>query len=329
MTATSVLDLKGKKVRELTINDEVFAVDPGTGLVHRALVRQLANGRSGSANTKTKSEVRGGGRKPWRQKGTGRARAGSRRSPLWEGGGVTFGPKPRDFSLGMPRKMRVLAVRSALAARSENFVVVSDFKEFKEAKTKAAVEIFRDLKIDTKKVLVVLDHVREENNRFSLAARNLANVRVIQINNLNVKDILGCEAVLTNESTMKELIARFTPKAGDASKVVFRKANLTKVDAKASKSSVSKVAGAVKIKAAAIAEGEPKTVQKATKMEPAYVDAKASQEKSHEEPTKKSEVTRKQELAKAKPVVEAKKAAPKSDKPSAKSGDNKSKKNTK
>src|SRR5271165_4412277 len=99
MTSTQVLDLKGNKVRELTLKEEVFAVEPNAGVVHAALVRQLANARVGSANTKTRSEVRGGGAKPWRQKGTGRARAGSRRSPLWEGGGVSFGPKPRDFSI--------------------------------------------------------------------------------------------------------------------------------------------------------------------------------------------------------------------------------------
>src|SRR5450432_3575607 len=96
MTALQVLDLKGNKVSELNLNDEVFAIDPSVGAVHTALVRQLANSRSGSANTKTRAEVRGGGAKPWRQKGTGRARAGSIRSPLWAGGGVTFGPKPKD-----------------------------------------------------------------------------------------------------------------------------------------------------------------------------------------------------------------------------------------
>jgi large subunit ribosomal protein L4 len=115
MTSAQVLDSKGNKVREIGLDDDVFGITPNEGLLHTALIRQLANGRSGSANTKTRSEVRGGGKKPWRQKGTGRARAGSIRSPLWEGGGVIFGPKPRDFSIALPKKQRVLALKSALA----------------------------------------------------------------------------------------------------------------------------------------------------------------------------------------------------------------------
>src|SRR5271156_1674616 len=107
MTSAQVLDLKGNKVREVGLDDDVFGITPNKGLLHTALLRQLANGRSGSANSKTRAEVRGGGKKPWRQKGTGRARAGSIRSPLWEGGGVIFGPKPRDFSIALPKKQRV------------------------------------------------------------------------------------------------------------------------------------------------------------------------------------------------------------------------------
>src|SRR3982750_3709820 len=127
MTSAQVLDLKGNKVRELGLEDEVFGVTPNVGLMHSALVRQLANSRSGAANTKTRAEVRGGGRKPWKQKGTGRARAGSIRSPLWAGGGVTFGPKPRDYTQSLPKKVRQLALRSALAARRDQFVVVQNF----------------------------------------------------------------------------------------------------------------------------------------------------------------------------------------------------------
>src|SRR5277367_3058364 len=126
-----VLDLKGKQVGDLKLSEHIFAktdkVHQATGTMHAALVRQLTNARVGSANTKTRAEVRGGGAKPWRQKGTGRARAGSRRSPLWAGGGVIFGPKPRDYTSSMPAKMRHSAIKSALAVQADNLVVVNDF----------------------------------------------------------------------------------------------------------------------------------------------------------------------------------------------------------
>ena len=145
MTPAQVVDLKGKKVSDLELAADVFAIEPNVGVLHSALIRQLANARRGSANTKTRSEVRGGGRKPWRQKGTGRARAGSIRSPLWAGGGVTFGPKPRDYSIAMPKKQRVLALKSALAAQSENIVVVQDFDKFTEAKTKQFAQVLKEI----------------------------------------------------------------------------------------------------------------------------------------------------------------------------------------
>jgi large subunit ribosomal protein L4 len=213
MTSALVLDLKGNKVREFHLADEVFAVEPNAGLVHTALVRQLANSRAGSASTKTRGEVRGGGAKPWRQKGTGRARAGSIRSPLWEGGGVSFGPKPRDYGKSMPRKMRILAIRSALAARRDNLVIVQDFKDLKDAKTKLAAQVLKALKIDDKKVLIVLDFENQESGRFALAARNLATVKVVHVNNLNVKDLLHCEAVLTTAAAVEVLTNRFKPHA--------------------------------------------------------------------------------------------------------------------
>jgi large subunit ribosomal protein L4 len=230
MTSTQVLDLKGNKVRELTLKEEVFAAQPNAGVVHSALVRQLANARAGSANTKTRSEVRGGGAKPWRQKGTGRARAGSRRSPLWEGGGVVFGPKPRDYSKSMPKKVRLLAIRSALAAKRSSLIVVKDFKDLKEAKTKEAVQIFRALKIDGKRVLVVLDYQGEESNRFALAARNIEDVRVVHVNNVNVKDLLNCEALLASESAVEALSTRLTPAPKVEHKPVARVKPAAKVE---------------------------------------------------------------------------------------------------
>ncbi len=203
MTSVQILDLKGNKVSELKLSDEVFAVEPHVGAVHTALVRQLANARSGSANTKTRAEVRGGGAKPWRQKGTGRARAGSKRSPLWAGGGVIFGPKPRDYSFAMPRKMRLVAIKSALSEQRDNLIVVKDFNDLKEAKTKEAVQVLKNLEISNRKVLIVLDYASEPSSRFALAARNLANVKVIHVNNLNVKDLLHAKSVLTTEGAIE------------------------------------------------------------------------------------------------------------------------------
>ena len=135
----SILSTNGKKSGEITLDDSVFGVEPNLHVMHLALRRQLNNARQGSACTKTRSEVRGGGRKPWKQKGTGRARAGSIRSPLFAGGGVVFGPKPRDYGFAIPQKARKLALKSALSARSEKLVVVKDFSEIKEPKTNLMV----------------------------------------------------------------------------------------------------------------------------------------------------------------------------------------------
>ena len=171
MTSVQVKDLKGKEVGKKELAEDVFGIEPNMHLVHAALVRQLANGRSGSANTKTRSEVRGGGKKPWRQKGTGRARAGSIRSPLWSGGGVTFGPKPRDFSITMPKKQRQLALKSVLALRANDIIVVQNFDslfkstptadaEVKEQpKTKAIVGVLNDLGLKDKYVCIILDRM--------------------------------------------------------------------------------------------------------------------------------------------------------------------------
>jgi large subunit ribosomal protein L4 len=209
MTSAQVLDLKGKKLSELELCDAVFGITPNTGVMHTALVRQLANARSGAANTKTRSEVRGGGRKPWKQKGTGRARAGSIRSPLWAGGGVAFGPKPRDYSISLPKKMRVLALKSALASRKEDLVVVKDFMAFTEAKTKAFYQILTDLGLAGEKVLLVLDFACDASSRIQLAARNIEGLKVIHMSNLNVKDLLEYSKILLSTNTLAAVEARF------------------------------------------------------------------------------------------------------------------------
>ncbi|HEY9678184.1 MAG TPA: 50S ribosomal protein L4 [Drouetiella sp.] len=224
MTSAQVLDLKGNKVREVGLDDAVFGVEPNVGLLHSAVVRQLANGRSGAANTKTRSEVRGGGRKPWRQKGTGRARAGSIRSPLWEGGGVTFGPKPRDFSQSMNKKARAAALKSALAAKKDNIVVVENFASITDGKTKQVATALKDLKLYGQKILLVLDHANEQDGRVQLAARNIDGLKVIHVSNLNVKDLLESEVVLTNESTIQTITNRFKASEKGASAPAEKKA---------------------------------------------------------------------------------------------------------
>ena len=212
MTSAQVLDLKGNKTHEIKLSEAIFAQEPKIGPMHTAVRRQLANARSGSANTKTRSEVRGGGAKPWRQKGTGRARAGSRRSPLWAGGGVIFGPKPRDFSFAMPKKMRAAALKSALAAKKDQLIVVQGFDEVKEPKTKTAVQIYRALKIDGKKVLLVLDYSTDNDKNITLAARNIEGTKVVHISNLSVKDLLNSDVILTTEKALESIGKRFEAK---------------------------------------------------------------------------------------------------------------------
>ena len=151
-----ILSTNGEKLGEITLNENVFGVEPNLHVMHLALRRQLNNARQGSACAKTRAEVSGGGKKPWKQKGTGRARAGSLRSPLFAGGGVIFGPKPRSYAFNMPQKARQLAIKSALSARSEQMVVVKDFSAITEPKTKLMVSALKSLNV-TGKILIVAD----------------------------------------------------------------------------------------------------------------------------------------------------------------------------
>ena len=202
-----ILSIKGKSVGEITLSKEVFEVEPNIHLMHLALRRQLNNARQGSACAKTRAEVSGGGKKPWKQKGTGRARAGSLRSPLFAGGGVIFGPKPRSYAFAMPQKMRNQALRSALSASVEKLVVVKDFSEIKEPKTKEMVQVLKALKVSGK-VLIVADLKAEENKNLELSARNIPYVRMILPSNLNVKDLLEADSVVITESAVNETTER-------------------------------------------------------------------------------------------------------------------------
>lgn len=207
MTQKTLLNIQGSQIGDVNLEDAVFAVEPNVHVMHLALKRQLNNARQGSANSKTRSEVSGGGRKPWKQKGTGRARAGSIRSPLFAGGGVSFGPKPRSYETNLPQKARKLALRSALSAKVEAVTVVKDFSELTEAKTKAMAKILSDIKA-TGKILVIADLKAEENKNLELAARNIASVKLLYPTNLNVKDLIEADSIVMTENAVNEITER-------------------------------------------------------------------------------------------------------------------------
>ncbi|MGD9123462.1 MAG: 50S ribosomal protein L4 [Desulfarculaceae bacterium] len=198
MPSVEIYDAKRKKVGKMDLSEAVFAVEPKPHLLHEVVVWQLANRRSGNASSKTRVEVRGGGRKPWRQKGTGRARAGTRRSPLWRGGGVTFGPKPRDYSYRPPRKVRKAALRVALSdkLREEKLFVMRGFG-LDEIKTKAFAEVLKRFEGDDALVIIAgPDEIMEK------SSRNLPKVKVLRAEGLNVYDILKHERVLLLEEAV-------------------------------------------------------------------------------------------------------------------------------
>ena len=186
MSNVSVYNMEGKEVGTMELNDAVFGVEVNEHLVHMAVVAQLANKRQGTQKAKTRSEVSGGGRKPWRQKGTGHARQGSIRAPQWKGGGVVFAPTPRDYTIKLNKKEKRLALKSALTSRVlENKLIVVENLQMDEIKTKKFAEVLNNLKVD--KALVVLD---DNNKNVMLSARNIPNVRTAVTNTINVYDIL-------------------------------------------------------------------------------------------------------------------------------------------
>jgi large subunit ribosomal protein L4 len=190
---TPVYNIQGQQVSEVDLRDDIFAAPINEGLMHQALVRQLANARLGTHKTKTRSEVRGGGRKPWRQKGTGRARQGSIRSPQWRGGGTVFGPHPRSYEKKMPRKMRRQALRSALSVKvSGAQVKVIDALEMTEPKTREVLDILRNLGVDST-ALILLPQRDEVVLR---SVRNLPQVRTLVAQYLNVRDLLKYDYIL-------------------------------------------------------------------------------------------------------------------------------------
>ena len=201
MANVAVLNMEGKEVGTLELNDAVFGVEVNEHLVHMAVLQQLANNRQGTQKAKTRSEVRGGGRKPWRQKGTGHARQGSTRAPQWTGGGVVFAPVPRDYSFKMNKKEKRAALKSALTSRvEENKFIVVDEMNFDEIKTKKFQEVLNNLSVS--KALVVLE---DGNVNAELSARNIADVKTAKTNTINVYDILKYNTVIATKAAVEAI----------------------------------------------------------------------------------------------------------------------------
>ena len=201
MANVAVYNMEGKEVGSLELNDAIFGVEVNEHLVHMAVLQQLANNRQGTQKAKTRSEVSGGGRKPWRQKGTGHARQGSTRSPQWTGGGVVFAPKPRDYSFKMNKKEKRIALLSALSSKvADNKIVVLDAFNLDEVKTKKFAEVMSNLKVD--KALVVIEG---ENKNVVLSGRNIPTVKVSATNEINTYDVLKYETLVVTKAAVEKL----------------------------------------------------------------------------------------------------------------------------
>ncbi len=202
MPKIDVYNIEGKKVKEVELKEEIFGIEPNEAVVHSVLVNFLANQRQGTQNTKTRSEVRGGGRKPWRQKGTGRARQGSIRAPQWIKGGIALGPKPRSYYYTVNKKERQLAVKSVLSSKVlENELVVVDSLEMKEIKTKEMTKVLNNLKIEGKTLMLL----PEKNENVQKSARNIEGVKTTLVNTINVYDLLKYTKLVITLDTIKKL----------------------------------------------------------------------------------------------------------------------------
>jgi len=204
MAVCDVVNTSADKVGEIEVSDVLFGVEVNTGVLHEVVCMQRANRRGGNASTKTRGEVRGGGAKPWRQKGTGRARAGTNNSPIWRGGGTTFGPRPRDYSYKLPKKVRRLALRMALSARMDegNLVIVDQF-DMEAPKTREFVGVMKNF--DFSNCLVVID---ADNTNVQLSSRNAVGYKVLPVAGLNVYDILKYPKLMLMQSSLEQLEAR-------------------------------------------------------------------------------------------------------------------------
>ena len=202
MPKIDVYNMEGKKVSDVELNDNVFGIEPNEAIVHSVLVNYLANQRQGTQSTKTRSEVSGGGRKPWRQKGTGRARQGSIRAPQWVKGGIALGPRPRSYKYTVNKKERRLAIRSVLSSKVlENNLVVLDKAEMKEIKTQAMVKTLANLKVEGKTIILL----PERNENVQKSARNIKNVKTTLVNTINVYDLLKNNKIVVTLEAVKKL----------------------------------------------------------------------------------------------------------------------------
>ncbi|MEI3435857.1 MAG: 50S ribosomal protein L4 [Clostridia bacterium] len=202
MPKVDVYDIKGKKVSDVELAEAIFGIEPNEAIVHSVLVNYLANQRQGTQSTKTRAEVRGGGRKPWRQKGTGRARQGSIRAPQWVKGGIALGPKPRSYKYTVNKKERRLAIKSLLSSKVlEKELTVVDKLELAEIKTKTMVKALADLKVEGKTLIVL----PENNKNVLMSARNIEGVKTITLNNINVFDLLKYNNLVLPLETVKKI----------------------------------------------------------------------------------------------------------------------------
>ena len=203
MSKISMLNQNGEKVKDINLKDNIWNIEPNDAVLHNHIILSLASLRQGTHSTKTRTEVQGGGKKPYRQKGTGNARQGSIRAPQYRGGGIVFGPKPRDYSKKMNRKERRLALKSALAYKYQsNELIVVDNIEFKTNKTKEMLNLLEKLNIANKKVIVVIDTLEEN---ICLSARNLANVKVLLAEEVNTLDLVSADNMLITQKALAKL----------------------------------------------------------------------------------------------------------------------------
>ena len=202
MPKVDVYNMQGKKVSDVELSEAVFGIKPNETVVHSVLVNYLANQRQGTQSTKTRAEVRGGGRKPWRQKGTGRARQGSIRAPQWIKGGIALGPKPRSYTYRVNKKEKQLAIKSLLSAKVlDNELTVVDKLEVKEPKTKVMAKALTDLKVEGKALIILAD----KNENVLLSSRNIEGVKTIALNTINVFDLLNCNKLVLPLDTVRKL----------------------------------------------------------------------------------------------------------------------------
>ena len=202
MPKIDVYDIQGKKVSDVELKDEIFGIEPNEAVVHSVLVNFLANQRQGTQSTKTRAEVRGGGRKPWRQKGTGRARQGSIRAPQWIKGGIALGPKPRSYKYTVNKKEKRLAIKSVLSSKVlEKELTVVDKLEVKEIKTKTMVKALADMKVEGKTLIIL----PENNKNVLMSSRNIEGVKTIVANNINIFDLLKYTNLILPVDTVKKL----------------------------------------------------------------------------------------------------------------------------